>query len=113
LPAIHGSQGELEQLFLNLLTNSRDAMPQGGRLSVTARRAADAIQLVVEDTGTGIPPEHLAQVVEPFFSTKPHGNGLGLSICRSIVWQLHGKLEINSTVGVGTRVIVVVPVERN
>jgi signal transduction histidine kinase len=113
LPSIHGSQGELEQLFLNLLTNSRDAMPHGGRLTVSARRADTAIQLAVEDTGTGIPAEHLAQVVEPFFSTKPHGNGLGLSICRSIVWQLHGKLDIISTVGVGTKVTVTVPVERN
>lgn len=110
MPALRGSQGDLEQLLLNLLTNSRDAMPHGGRLVVSARRVEQAIRLVVEDTGAGIPPEHLPKVLEPFFTTKPQGNGLGLSICRSIVWQLRGKLEIHSTPGEGTRVTVILPI---
>jgi signal transduction histidine kinase len=110
LPLISGSQGDLEQLFLNLLSNSRDAMPQGGRLLITARQAEQAIELVVEDTGAGIPPEHLSKVFEPFFSTKPQGNGLGLSICRSIVWQMQGKMAIRSTPGEGTRVTVTLPI---
>jgi signal transduction histidine kinase len=110
LPSIHGSQGDMEQLFLNLLSNSRDAMPQGGQLLIAARRAELSIQLVVEDNGGGIPPEHLPKVLEPFFSTKPQGNGLGLSICRSIVWQMQGKLEITSIPGEGTRVTVTIPI---
>jgi len=110
LPEVQGSQGDLEQLFLNLLTNSRDAMPLGGRLLIAGRRAEQSIELVIEDTGGGIPPENLPKVFEPFFSTKPEGNGLGLSICRSIVWQMQGKLDINSTPGVGTRVTVIIPV---
>jgi signal transduction histidine kinase len=110
LPLIQGSQGDLEQVLLNLLTNARDAMPQGGRLLITARRSDSGLQLVVEDTGVGIPAEHLPKILEPFFSTKPDGNGLGLSICRSIVWQMQGKLEIGSTPGVGTRVTVNLPV---
>jgi signal transduction histidine kinase len=109
LPLIQGSQGDLEQLLLNLLSNARDAMPQGGQLSIAARFDGDEFQLVVEDTGIGIPAEHLPKVLEPFFSTKPEGNGLGLSICRSIVWQLQGKLEIKSTPGTGTRVTVRIP----
>jgi signal transduction histidine kinase len=109
LPLIQGSQGDLEQLLLNLLTNARDAMPKGGRLSITARRSNSHLQLVVEDTGIGIPVEHLPKVLEPFFSTKPEGNGLGLSICRSIVWQMQGKLDISSTANVGTRVTVLLP----
>jgi signal transduction histidine kinase len=110
LPPVRGSQGDLEQLLLNLLTNSRDAMPHGGRLLIAVRRVEQALQLVVEDTGGGIPPEHLPKILEPFFSTKPQGNGLGLSICRSIVWQMQGKLDINSTPGKGTRVTVMIPI---
>lgn len=109
LPLLQGSQGDLEQLLLNLLTNARDAMPQGGRLSITARGCDSQLQVMVEDTGVGIPAEHLSKVLEPFFSTKPEGNGLGLSICRSIVWQMQGKLEISSTPQVGTRVTVLLP----
>jgi signal transduction histidine kinase len=110
LPLLPGSQGDLEQLVLNLLTNARDAMPQGGRLRITARRSEPGLQLAVEDTGVGIPAEHLPKILEPFFSTKPDGNGLGLSICRSIVWQMQGKLDISSTPGAGTRVTVILPV---
>ena len=77
---------------------------------IAGRRAEQSIELVIEDTGGGIPPENLPKVFEPFFSTKPEGNGLGLSICRSIVWQMQGKLDINSTPGVGTRVTVIIPV---
>jgi signal transduction histidine kinase len=109
LPLIPCSQSDLEQLLLNLLTNARDAMPKGGRLSIVARWSDSNLQLVVEDTGIGIPAEHLSKVLEPFFSTKPQGNGLGLSICRSIVWQMQGKLDINSTINVGTRVTVLLP----
>jgi signal transduction histidine kinase len=107
---VHGVQAELDQLLLNLLTNSRDAMPQGGRLSVRARRLEGAVELVVEDTGCGILPEHLARIQEPFFSTKPGGNGLGLAICRSIVWQMRGTLELSSVPGQGTRATAVLPV---
>jgi two-component system NtrC family sensor kinase len=109
LPSIKGAQADLEQLFLNLLSNSRDAMPSGGRLTIRARRLPQGIELIVEDTGCGIPPEHLQMVLEPFFSTKPEGNGLGLSICRSIVWQMQGKLDITSTPGAGTRITILIP----
>jgi signal transduction histidine kinase len=110
LPVIPVAQGDLEQLLLNLLTNARDAMPQGGRLLIAARGCDQGIELVVEDTGVGIPPENLSKVLEPFFSTKADGNGLGLSICRSIVWQMQGKMEISSATGAGTRVTVIIPV---
>ena len=100
----------MEQLLLNLLSNSRDAMPNGGRLTIQVRRLPAGIELLVEDTGCGIPPEHLSTVLEPFFSTKPEGTGLGLSICRSIVWQMQGKLDIASTPGTGTRIMVLIPI---
>jgi signal transduction histidine kinase len=110
LPSLPGAQADLEQLLLNLLTNARDAMPRGGRLTITARRNPPDVELVVQDTGVGIPAEHLPKVLEPFYSTKPDGNGLGLAICRSIVWQMQGKLAITSSPGVGTCVTVALPV---
>ena len=109
LPPVVGVQADIEQLLLNLIGNARDAMPSGGRLSIRAVRAATRIELTVEDNGCGIPAEDLAKLEEPFFTTKPSGNGLGLSICRSIVAQMRGKLSIDSEVGRGTTVKVVLP----
>ncbi len=109
LPMIPVGQADLEQLFLNLASNARDAMPTGGRLSIEATADGDAVVVVIADTGCGIPSEHLERIREPFFTTKPNGNGLGLSICSSIIWALHGDLRIDSRVGQGTRVRVSLP----
>jgi two-component system, NtrC family, sensor kinase len=109
LPLISGGQGDLEQLFLNLLANARDAMPAGGLLSVRALRSEDKMEVVIQDTGCGIAPEHLSQIEEPFFTTKHDGRGLGLSICRSIIWEMQGDLKISSQQGVGTEVRVLLP----
>ena len=102
LPIVRGGQGDLEQLFLNLVTNARDAMPDGGTLSVTARPTPAGVQVLVQDTGSGIPSEVLSRVYEPFFTTKSSGNGLGLTICRSLIWTMQGELKIDSTPGSGT-----------
>jgi two-component system, NtrC family, sensor kinase len=106
---IAGGQSDLEQVLLNLISNARDAMPQGGRLDVTARADADGVHVLIVDNGTGIHPEHLALVQEPFFTTKPQGTGLGLSICRSIVWEMEGKMTIESSLTEGTRVHLLFP----
>jgi signal transduction histidine kinase len=109
LPAVNGGQSDLDQVFLNLLTNARDATPAGGRIAVRARSADNSVEIVIEDTGHGIPREHLARVEEPFFTTKPDGSGLGLSICRSIIWQMGGSLGLESEPGKGTKVRLLVP----
>lgn len=109
LPRVRVGQGDLEQLVLNLATNARDAMPEGGELRIEASAADGHVELVIGDTGNGITASHLARVQEPFFTTKRHGNGLGLSICRSIVWSCKGQLSIESDVGSGTRVRVTLP----
>jgi two-component system NtrC family sensor kinase len=110
LPPVRGAQGDLEQLFLNLVTNARDAMPQGGLLTVTASRQGPTIEIVIEDTGTGIPPDRMAKIHEPFYTTKQHGAGLGLPTCRWIVWELRGEMRFDSEPGRGTRVTVHLPV---
>jgi two-component system, NtrC family, sensor kinase len=109
IPAVACSQSDLEQVFLNLLTNAREATPHGGRIAVTVRSADRAVEIAIADTGCGIPREHLPRVLEPFFTTKPHGNGLGLSICRSVLWEVDGTITIQSAPGTGTDVRVVVP----
>jgi signal transduction histidine kinase len=109
LPEVACSQSDLEQVFLNLLTNAREATPAGGRVTVSARRGDDTIDIFIIDTGSGISAEDLPRVLEPFFTTKAEGHGLGLSICRSVLWEIGGSLTIESDAGIGTRVRVVAP----
>jgi signal transduction histidine kinase len=109
IPEVVCSQSDLEQVFLNLLANAREATPQGGRIAVTAQSVDRFVDISIADTGAGISAEHLPRVLEPFFTTKPHGNGLGLSICRSVLWEVDGTLTIDSTPGNGTDVRVRVP----
>ena len=109
LPPVACSQSDLEQVFLNLLTNAREAMPRGGRITIEARSIAHRVELAVADSGSGIPEELLPRVVEPFFTTKPHGSGLGLSICRSILWEVDGTLALHSERDGGTRVHIALP----
>jgi signal transduction histidine kinase len=109
LPEVACSQSDLEQVFLNLLTNAREATPEGGRITVSVRGSGHVVEIAIADSGCGIPAENLARVVEPFFTTKSQGNGLGLSICRSVLWEVDGTLTIHSEPGHGTRVDVSVP----
>jgi signal transduction histidine kinase len=110
LPPLTGVQADVEQLLLNLLSNARDATQAGDRVTVRAAAGGGSVELVVEDTGCGIPREHLGRIQEPFFTTKADGNGLGLAICRSIVSEMGGHLRVESTPGVGTRISASFPV---
>ena len=95
---------QLQQVVINLALNARDAMPDGGRLFVAARCDARTIRLIVSDTGMGMPPEILARIFDPFFSTKPRGSGtgLGLSVVQGIVRAQQGDIQVFSTPGAGT-----------
>jgi signal transduction histidine kinase len=109
LPPVACGQGDLEQVFLNLLTNAREASSQGGVVTVRVRPHPERLTITIADTGSGITPEDFARVFEPFFTTKPNGNGLGLSICRSILWEIGGTLSLQSEPHAGTQVHVTVP----
>ncbi|MBV9266517.1 MAG: PAS domain S-box protein [Acidobacteriaceae bacterium] len=104
LPAIRGDAGRLQQVFLNLFINARDAMPGGGELRVRSWSESGFAHIEVADTGQGIPPEHLARIYDPFFTTKgaKRGTGLGLSITYGIVQEHKGIIEVDSDSGRGT-----------
>lgn len=104
LPPLVGNQGDIDQLLLNLLANARDATQSGGEIAIRANLAGDRLELSISDNGCGISPELMRKIQEPFFTTKSSGNGLGLSICRSIVAQMRGRMEIESAPDVGTTV---------
>ena len=104
LPAINADPGMLGQALLNLALNACQAMPDGGTLKIECRAAARrTVEIIVEDTGVGIPPEHLGRIFDLYFTTKEKGSGIGLSMVYRIV-QLHdGEVEVQSTPGHGTR----------
>lgn len=105
LPILRGNASKLQQVFLNLFLNARDAMPSGGALTVRTWSESGFVHVEVADTGQGIPPEHLARIYDPFFTTKAakKGTGLGLSITYGIVHEHNGVIEVDSTPGHGTR----------
>ena len=110
LPAVNGDSTMLRQVFLNLCINACQAMPQGGTLRLSAAVASrDQVEVTFEDTGTGIPADHLSKIFDLYFTTKDHGTGIGLSMVYRIV-QLHdGEIEVQSTPGHGTTFRVLLP----
>jgi signal transduction histidine kinase len=118
VPPVQGSESRLGQLFLNLIINAAQAIPEGGdakahevRLT-TWREGADQVVVEVRDTGVGIPPEHLHRLFGPFFTTKPAGvgTGLGLSISHGIVKGMGGRITVESEPGRGTAFRVFLPI---
>ncbi len=115
-PKIRGDFDQLQQVFLNLLLNARDAMTDGsGEIKLKSEFCAQTNEIVVEvsDEGTGITSENAKLIFDPFFSTKPtgHGTGLGLAVCYGIVTAHGGKIEAHSNNGKGSRFVVSLPLE--
>lgn len=109
LPAIEADEIQLEQLLTNLLLNAAQASPDDGLVRLTTAAQPDAVRLTVEDHGKGMDPEVYHRAMEPFFTTKAKGTGLGLPICRKIAETHGGKITVRSAVGQGTKVIVDLP----
>jgi two-component system, NtrC family, sensor kinase len=109
-----GMEHKLQQVFLNLFLNAKDAMPKGGWLSVRTSMDGERAMAEVADTGSGIPNEHLARIYDPFFTTKAmnQGTGLGLSITYGIVREHEGSIDCDSQVGQGTRFVLSLPLAR-
>ena len=104
LPAVYGNSGKLQQVFMNLILNARDAMPRGGQLTIASESEDSTVQVEVSDTGVGIAPDHLNRIFDPFFTTKSttRGTGLGLAVSYGIIRDHSGKIRVESTVGQGT-----------
>jgi signal transduction histidine kinase len=116
VPPLRGDPDKLQQLFLNLLLNAADAMPDGGRLTVSIAPAGPGrVDVRVADTGVGITGQDLAQLFEPFFTTKPagRGSGLGLVVAKGIVIDHGGNIEVHSEPGVGTEFLIRLPLDRH
>lgn len=104
LPLIHANSGKLQQVFLNLFLNAKDAMAHGGKLSVSTLARNSDVFIEVADTGSGISHEHLKKIYDPFFTTKVgRGTGLGLSVSYGIIQEHSGKIDVESEPGKGTR----------
>ncbi|MGB8658285.1 MAG: ATP-binding protein [Candidatus Zixiibacteriota bacterium] len=110
LPEVRGSEDQLRQVFLNLLVNARDSMPEGGELKVRAREVHRAIEIEISDTGCGISPENLSRIFDPFFTTKEQGKGtgLGLWVCSGII-ERHGGVIRARRKEKGTSFVVTLP----
>jgi two-component system, NtrC family, sensor kinase len=110
-PVIQGNAGKLQQVFLNLFINARDAMPSGGRLVVRTWREGTRAQVEVADSGSGIAPEHLHRIYDPFFTTKAarKGTGLGLSVSYGIIQEHDGSIEVSNGPGGGARFHIAFP----
>jgi PAS domain S-box-containing protein len=117
LPPIHGNPGKLQQVFLNLLLNAKDAMPGGGCLRI-ATLVNGHVEAVISDSGSGIAPENLKRIYDPFFTTKNmpgdrRGTGLGLSVSYGIIQEHAGKIHVESAIGAGTTFHLEFPMLRN
>jgi signal transduction histidine kinase len=118
-PKVSAVRGQIEQILLNLIINARQAMPNGGRLTVDVRvnPKTQMADIAICDSGIGIPPEQLRLIFEPFYTTKKPddqghgGSGLGLSVCRQIIEQHQGRIRVESVVGKGSKFTVKLPLE--
>lgn len=119
VPDVRAQGNQIQQVLLNLLINARQAMPSGGRVLIRLEHdaATRMVDLIVRDSGCGIPAEKLPRIFEPYFTTKTGpdetgkgGTGLGLASCRQIIEAHHGRIRVESTVGIGTQFTIKLPI---
>jgi two-component system NtrC family sensor kinase len=110
LPAIPADGDQLRQVAINLILNAGGAMEEGGKLQIRTRLAEDRhVEIIFSDNGCGIEPENQEKIFEPFFTTRARGTGLGLAITQQIIEQHHGRILLESQVGIGTTITVRLP----
>jgi signal transduction histidine kinase len=117
-PPVEGDRKQLAQVLLNLMLNAIEAMPQGGTLTICStvtvnpESRQEFLQLIIKDTGHGIPEKDRPCLFDPFFTTKAGGTGLGLSIAYSIIQKHHGRIEVESELGQGSSFILSLPIQK-
>ncbi|HME32288.1 MAG TPA: ATP-binding protein [Terriglobales bacterium] len=112
IPPVDHDPNQINQVLLNLLLNAIQSMDKPGTIRVSLQHEGDSVLITVADEGKGIPPEHLPNIFRPFFTTKGHGTGLGLSLARRIVEAHGGHIDVISEVGKGTQFLVRLPIAR-
>ncbi len=116
LPVVYGNSNQLQHVFFNIFYNARDAMPEGGEISITSRLNGDSnIHILISDNGIGIPEQNLAEVFDPFFTTKKDekGTGLGLSVVYGIIKSHKGEINVTSRVDEGTTFEIQLPLKND
>jgi two-component system NtrC family sensor kinase len=116
VPPVWGSKSQLRQVFLNMVSNARDAMPEGGTLTVRTSTANGNVKIQISDDGTGIRPENLDKIFDTFFTTKTdsaRGVGLGLSVCYGFIKDHGGDIQVDSRWGQGTTFTIYLPIQHN
>jgi two-component system, NtrC family, sensor kinase len=113
VPLFQMNPDQIQQVFLNLMLNTLDAMPEGGRLEVNIRKIDATVEITFSDTGMGIDESVIDRIFDPFFTTKPmgKGTGLGLSICYGIIKDHNGTINVKSKKGIGTIFTILLPWE--
>jgi len=114
LPAIQADPVQMSQVLVNLITNAIHAISRGGKIEVRTRRKGDQVSLVVKDTGSGMTSEVRKKIFEPFYTTKPigQGTGLGLSVVHGIIDEHKGKIMVNSVPGKGSKFEILLPLKQ-
>ncbi|HOU36859.1 MAG TPA: ATP-binding protein, partial [Candidatus Omnitrophota bacterium] len=112
LPPVYGDERQLQEVYMNLLSNARDAMPTGGTIDVTTTCTTNMVKITLKDSGMGMSAEVMSRIFEPFYTTKEKGTGLGLSVCYGIIKNHGGELNFVSEIGKGTAAIIQLPITR-
>jgi len=110
LPNVRGNEKQLQEVFMNIMRNSADAMPEGGVITIKAGREGDYVRIDFSDTGEGMTENILQNIFEPFFTTKQQGTGLGLAVSHTIIQEHGGQLKYQSEIGRGTTATVLLPI---
>ncbi len=110
VPRVKANPADLRRVFTNLILNAIQAMPEGGHLTLHCERQEDRVVAWVRDSGQGIAPDQQKNIFMPYYTTKPHGTGLGLSGAQKIIVAQHGNIRFQSQPGEGTTFIVELPV---
>ncbi|TRZ90213.1 hypothetical protein D4R89_04760, partial [bacterium] len=113
IPPLHAQGERLQQVYINIILNALDAMPQGGKLRIELFQTGQEAAVRITDTGAGIKAEHLAHIFDPFFTTKGigKGTGLGLSISYAIIKEHEGRIQVESEPGKGSSFTIVIPMD--
>ena len=114
LPPTLANGGKLQQVFMNLILNARDAMPRGGELNISTYQEGSQLVVKVQDSGFGISEENVKRIYDPFFTTKKagEGSGLGLSVSYGIIQEHSGRINVDSRAGQGTTFRLHLPLKR-